>query len=245
MSRPRAVFVFKVQANMDPNHRDRIAFVRLCFGEIPPRHEAVQCAREEADQEHSGDDLLLRPEQRETIDEAFPGDIIGIPNHGTLHVGDSLTEGEALQFVGIPNFAPEILRRVVLEDAMRAKQLNKALQRSGRGGRRADLPPGRWVMADPWRGRRATARRVDLAAEGRIRPRSLVGRQPSSRSPAGSPRTDPKVLAKFISDNGLSIADDLDGDPVYLARNDFYLGYTRDRSPGIAFTDVKDRHAER
>ena len=71
--------------------------------------------------------IFFFAQQRETIDEAYAGDIIGIPNHGTLHVGDSLTEGEALQFTGIPNFAPEILRRVLLQDAMKAKQLNKAL----------------------------------------------------------------------------------------------------------------------
>ena len=95
------------------------------FGKVPARHAAVQCAREEGD-ERRGADLLLRAAARDDR-RGLPGDIIGIPNHGTLHVGDSLTEGEALQFTGIPNFAPEILRRVVLEDAMRAKQLNKAL----------------------------------------------------------------------------------------------------------------------
>ena len=118
-------FVFKVQANMDANHRDRIAFVRLCSGKFR-RGMKLFNARERKSMNVAAP-IFFFAQQRETIDEAYPGDIIGIPNHGTLHVGDSLTEGEVLRFVGIPNFAPEILRRVVLEDAMRAKQLNKAL----------------------------------------------------------------------------------------------------------------------
>ena len=107
--------MFKVQANMDPNHRDRIAFVRLCSGKFR-RGMKLFNVRERKSMNVAAP-IFFFAQQRETIDEAYPGDIIGIPNHGTLHVGDSLTEGEALQFVGIPNFAPEILRRVVLEDA--------------------------------------------------------------------------------------------------------------------------------
>src|SRR6187455_1132858 len=118
-------FVFKVQANMDPNHRDRIAFVRLCSGKFK-RGMRLFNVREKKPMNVAAP-IFFFAQQRETLDDAFPGDIIGIPNHGTLHVGDSLTEGETLQFTGIPNFAPEILRRVVLDDAMKAKQLNKAL----------------------------------------------------------------------------------------------------------------------
>src|SRR6202022_1218844 len=119
-------FVFKVQANMDPNHRDRVAFVRLCSGKFR-RGMKLFHAREGRYMTVSAPTFFLA-QQRETADEAFPGDIIGIPNHGTLRVGDTLTEGEALQFEGIPNFAPEVLCRVSLEDAMRTKQLNKALE---------------------------------------------------------------------------------------------------------------------
>ena len=114
-------FVFKIQANMDPNHRDRIAFVRLCSGKFRRGMRLFNVREKKA--MNVAAPIFFFAQQRETIDEAFPGDIIGIPNHGTLHVGDSLTEGEALQFVGIPNFAPEILRRVVLEDALRADHL--------------------------------------------------------------------------------------------------------------------------
>ena len=139
-------FVFKVQANMDPNHRDRIAFVRLCSGKFR-RGMKLFNVRERKPMNVAAP-IFFFAQQRETIDEAFPGDIIGIPNHGTLHVGDSLTEGEALQFTGIPNFAPEILRRVVLQDAMKAKQLNKALNDLAEEGVMQIFRPsdGSWPM---------------------------------------------------------------------------------------------------
>ena len=117
--------MFKVQANMDPNHRDRVAFVRLCSGRFR-RGMKLFNARERRAMTISAP-IFFFAQQRETIDEAFPGDIIGIPNHGTLRVGDTLTEGEILKFEGLPNFAPEILRRVSLDDAMRAKRLHRAL----------------------------------------------------------------------------------------------------------------------
>ena len=152
---------------MDPNHRDRIAFVRLCSGKFR-RGMKLFNVREKKPMNVAAP-IFFFAQQRETIDEAFPGDIIGIPNHGTLHVGDSLTEGEALQFTGIPNFAPEILRRVVLEDAMKAKQLNKALNDLAEEGVIQIFRPVGRLVADPGRGRRAATRRAHLAAPGRIR----------------------------------------------------------------------------
>ena len=103
-------FVFKIQANMDPNHRDRIAFVRVCSGKLE-RGMKAQLVR-------TGKTMSLSAPQfffartRVTADEAFAGDVVGIPNHGTLRIGDTLTEGEDLTFVGVPSFAPEIVRRV-------------------------------------------------------------------------------------------------------------------------------------
>jgi peptide chain release factor 3 len=113
--------VFKIQANMDPSHRDRIAFVRVASGhfERGMRLKVVRSGKE------------LRPntvvtflsQRRELLDEAFAGDIIGIPNHGVLQLGDTLTEGEALQFTGLPFFAPEMFRSVEVADPLRTKQL--------------------------------------------------------------------------------------------------------------------------
>ena len=145
--------------------------------------------------------IFFFAQQRETIDEAFPGDIIGIPNHGTLRVGDTLTEGEALRFTGIPNFAPEILRRVVLEDAMRAKQLNKALNDLAEEGVVQIFRPRRRRVADPRRGRYAAARGAGLAAQGRIRRVDPAGgralrdraldRERQARRAAALPRCEP------------------------------------------------------
>jgi hypothetical protein len=118
-------FVFKVQANMDPNHRDRVAFLRLCSGRF--RRGMKLTHVREGRSIAVASPILFFAQQRETADEAYAGDIIGIPNHGTMRVGDTFSEGETLKFQGIPNFAPELLRRVLIEDAMKAKQLNRAL----------------------------------------------------------------------------------------------------------------------
>ena len=124
--------VFKIQANMDPAHRDRIAFVRVASGHFE-RGRKLKVVR-------SGKDL--RPntvvsflsQRRELLDEAFAGDIIGIPNHGVLQLGDTLTEGESLQFTGLPVFAPEIIRSVEVADPLRSKQLRAGLTQLGEEG---------------------------------------------------------------------------------------------------------------
>ncbi len=119
-------FVFKIQANMDPQHRDRIAFVRICSGRFRKgmklRH--VRLGRDIK----VADALTFMAADRAHVDEAFPGDIIGIHNHGTIRIGDTFTEGEALAFHGIPSFAPELFRRARLRDPLRLKQLQKGLQ---------------------------------------------------------------------------------------------------------------------
>ena len=124
--------VFKIQANMDPAHRDRIAFVRCASGhfERGMRLKVVRSGKE------------LRPntvvsflsQRRELLDEAFAGDIIGIPNHGVLQLGDTLTEGEQLQFTGLPFFAPEIIRSVEVADPLKTKQLRAGLTQLGEEG---------------------------------------------------------------------------------------------------------------
>jgi peptide chain release factor 3 len=118
-------FVFKIQANMDPQHHDRIAFVRLCSGRYTPgmRARHVRIGREIK----IPDALTFMASERERVEEAYAGDIIGIHNHGTVSIGDTFTQGEELQFTGIPNFAPELFRRVVLKDPLKAKALNKGL----------------------------------------------------------------------------------------------------------------------
>jgi peptide chain release factor 3 len=233
-------FVFKIQANMDPNHRDRMAFVRLCSGKLIRGMKVKQV--------RTGKWISLNAPQfffaqdRTVADEAYAGDVVGIPNHGAIAIGDTLTEGEDINFVGVPNFAPEILRRVRLPDAMKAKKLKEALQQLAEEGvvqvfRPQDGSPVLVGVVGPLQ--------LDVL---RVRLKDEYGLDVLwDTAEFGLARwvssDDPKVLEKFVKDHGLSIADDLDGDPVFLAKNDFYLGYTAERAPDVKFTDVKDRHA--
>ncbi|HEV8333222.1 MAG TPA: peptide chain release factor 3 [Steroidobacteraceae bacterium] len=118
-------FVFKIQANMDPGHRDRIAFMRICSGRYAKgmRLFHVRLGKEM----RINDALTFLAADRQHTDEAFAGDILGLHNHGTINIGDTFTEGEPLMFTGIPNFAPEMFRRVVLRDPLRMKALQKGL----------------------------------------------------------------------------------------------------------------------
>ena len=119
-------FVFKIQANMDPKHRDRIAFMRICSGKysqgMKMRH--VRTGKDV----RIGDALTFFSSEREMLVEAYAGDIIGLHNHGTIQIGDTFTEGENLHFLGIPHFAPEMFRRVRLKDPLKSKQLQKGLK---------------------------------------------------------------------------------------------------------------------
>ena len=118
-------FVFKIQANMDPAHRDRIAFVRICSGRYQRgmRLHHVRLGKEV----RVADALTFMAADRQQAEEAYAGDIIGLHNHGTINIGDTFTEGEKLNFTGIPNFAPELFRRAVLKDPLKAKALQKGL----------------------------------------------------------------------------------------------------------------------
>ena len=118
-------FVFKIQANMDPNHRDRIAFMRVCSGRYTKGMQlhSVRLGKSV----RISDALTFLAADRDAAQTAYPGDIIGLHNHGTIAIGDSFSEGEAIRFSGVPNFAPELFRRVILKDPLKAKALNKGL----------------------------------------------------------------------------------------------------------------------
>ncbi len=122
---PFSGFVFKIQANMDPAHRDRIAFMRVCSGAYTPgmRLYHTRLKREV----RVGDAITFMAADRQHVDEAYAGDIIGLHNHGTINIGDSFTQGEGLVFTGIPSFAPELFRRAVLRDPLKLKALHKGL----------------------------------------------------------------------------------------------------------------------
>jgi peptide chain release factor 3 len=118
-------FVFKIQANMDPMHRDRVAFMRVCSGRF---HQGMKMRHVRLGKDVKiANALTFLAQDRDHVEEAWPGDIIGLHNHGTISIGDSFTEGESLQFTGIPNFAPELFRRARLRDPLKLKALQKGL----------------------------------------------------------------------------------------------------------------------
>lgn len=124
--------VFKIQANMDPAHRDRIAFVRICSGCFERGMRLKICRN--GKEIRTNNAMSFLSQRRDLLEEAYPGDIIGLPNHGLLQLGDTLTEGEKLQFTGLPFFAPELFQAVEVADPMRAKQLRIGLVQLGEEG---------------------------------------------------------------------------------------------------------------
>jgi peptide chain release factor 3 len=232
-------FVFKVQANMDPNHRDRVAFVRLCSGKFK-RGMRLFNAREKKSMNVAAP-IFFFAQQRATIDEAYPGDIIGIPNHGTLRVGDSLTEGEALRFTGVPNFAPEVLRRIVVSDGLKAKQMNKALTDLSEEGVVQIFRPrdGSWPI---------------LGAVGVLQFEVLASRLEQEYGVSAKLETapyetarwvtsdKPDALERFCATERSSIADDNAGNPVFLARNAWALRRAGEDFPDVQLRNVMERH---
>ncbi len=230
-------FVFKIQANMDPNHRDRIAFMRVCSGKLT-RGMRVKLVR-------TGKTIGLTAPQfffaqdRSIADEAFAGDIVGLPNHGTLRIGDTLTEGEDLVFRGVPSFAPEILRRVRVADAMKAKKLKEALQQMAEEGVVQVFQPRDGsqpivgvvgnLQLDVLKERMGAEYGLEISFE---QTRFAVARWVTSDEPA--------KVDEFGRRDTSAMCTDLDGDPVYLATSTFALKYEQDRWDMLRFTDVKD-----
>jgi peptide chain release factor 3 len=232
-----SAFVFKIQANMDPNHRDRIAFVRVCSGRLE-RGMKAKLVR-------TGKPMSLSAPQfffartRVTADEAFAGDVVGIPNHGTLRIGDTLTEGEELLFRGVPNFAPEILRRVRLGDAMKAKKLKEALQQMAEEGVVQLFSPddGSPAIVGVVGALQLDVLRERLAAEYSLPVDFEMARFSICRWITADSAAE---LDRFVETHRSDIARDLDGDPVFLAQHEFGLNYEAERWKAIRFATVKD-----
>jgi peptide chain release factor 3 len=230
-------FVFKIQANMDPNHRDRIAFMRICSGKLQ-RGMKVKLVR-------TGKPMSLNSPQfffaqdRAIADEAWAGDVVGIPNHGTLRIGDTLTEGEDIVFRGVPSFAPEILRRIKLQDAMKAKKLREALQQMAEEGVVQLFVPqdGSGAIVGVVGALQLDVLKERLSAEYGL----PIDYEPTRFSICRwITADDPRELDKFIESHLSSMARDLDEAPVFMAPNMFNLQYEVDRYKAIQFSDVKD-----
>jgi len=235
--KPVSGFVFKVQANMDANHRDRIAFMRVCSGEFKRGMKLRQV--------RTGKDLMVHSpifflaQDREIADNASPGDIIGIPNHGTVRVGDTFTEGEKFRFTGLPAFAPEILRRVMLEDTSKVKQLRRALEDLAEEGLVQVFRPqsgGNWIV-----GVIGVLQLEVLVSRARQEYKIGVRIEDLPYSSARWLRAeDPKVLDAFVKQNSFNIVEDSEGLPVYLAKSDWDLDYTERNNEDISFLKTRE-----
>ncbi len=232
-------FVFKVQANMDPNHRDRIAFFRLCSGRFQRGMKLKHIRSGKVMAIYNPVFFLAR--DRELAEEAFPGDILGIPNHGQLRIGDALTEGEDLRFTGIPSFAPEVLRRARLDDPMKAKQLKKALEDLAEEGVSQLFKPmdgSAWVVGvvGPLQFDVITTR---IEAEYGLR----CGFEDAGFDTARWLKADdPTLIRKMSEGNKSNMAEDRDGQPVYLARNNWQLNRLQQDFPGVFFLATREQH---
>jgi peptide chain release factor 3 len=231
--------VFKIQANMDPNHRDRIAFMRLASGKLM-RGMKVKIVR-------TGKTLALNAPQfffaqdRSLAEEAYAGDVVGIPNHGVLRIGDTLTEGEDVVFTGVPSFAPEILRRVKLGDPMKAKKLRGALEELAEEGVVQLFLPvdGSAAIVGVVGALQLDVLADRLGNEYGVPVEFEPTRYEAMRWIASA---DEKKLDDFVAANRFSVANDLDGDPVFMAQSAFSLNYSLERAPDIRATEIKEMH---
>ena len=231
-------FVFKIQANMDPKHRDRVAFLRVCSGVYRkgmPLHSVRLGGPVRVNSA-----LTFMAADREAVESAWPGDIIGLHNHGTIAIGDSFSEGEALKFSGIPNFAPELFRRVVLKDPLKSKQLNKGLDQLCEEGATQVYRPlinndvilgaVGVLQFDVVQYRLRDEYSVDSVFEGI-----------SVTTARWVACDDPKKLKEFREKNDARLALDHAGQLVYLASSNVNLAMTRERWPEIRFLDTREQ----
>jgi peptide chain release factor 3 len=231
-------FVFKIQANMDPKHRDRIAFLRVCSGRYDPGIKVWhrRLAREMKVQNA----LTFMANERSLMEVAYAGDIIGLHNHGNLQIGDTLTEqNEPLGFSGIPYFAPELFSRARLRDPLKSKQLLKGLQQLGEEGAVQVFEP--FVDATPLLG--AVGQLQFEVVEHRLRTEYGV-EATFERAGIDSARwvtcDDDQVLREFQRAQQLKLAKDVDGNLVYLADSGVNLRLTQERWPKVRFHATRE-----
>jgi peptide chain release factor 3 len=231
-------FVFKIQANMDPKHRDRVGFFRVVSGRFQ-RGMTLKTAGGKALNVHNP--LMFFAQDRAITDEAFPGDVIGIPNHGALRVGDSLSQSGEVAFRGFPNFAPEILKRCRVRDPLKQKHLRKALESLGEEGVTQVFKP---VIGSEMVVGAVGALQFDVLDERMKAEYGLeVLFEPSPYQAARWIAADNRAdLDAFIERNNAQMAEDVDGAPVFLGKSAWEIGYVQDKNPKIRFSATKERH---
>lgn len=230
-------FVFKIQANMDPAHRDRVAFLRVCSGSyrqgMKMRHVRIGKSVQVANA------ITFQADERRRVDEAWPGDIIGLHNHGTIRIGDTFTEGESLKYSGIPYFAPELFRRLVLRDPLRMKALHKGVVQLSEEGATQVFRP-------------LKNNDLILGAVGVLQFDVAVYRLKDEygvealvdaigvKTARWIQCTDPKRLEQFKEKNYEYLALDGDGQLVYLAPTRVNLDLAQERWPDVRFLATRE-----
>lgn len=231
-------FVFKIQANMDPKHRDRIAFMRICSGHFKRGMGLLQV--------RTGKEIkvptpvMFLAQERELAEDAYAGDIIGIPNHGQLRIGDTLTEGEKLHFTGIPTFAPELLKSVRALDPLKSKHLGNALQQIAEEGGASVFKP---VIGSEWIVGVVGALQFEVMAD-RIRTEfniPVIFEQTQYLTARWIDCDDKVQLQKFLDASAANIAQDHDGANVFLARNAWHLGKVSEDFPKIVLRKTREQ----
>jgi len=230
--------VFKVQANMDPAHRDRVAFVRVSSGRFE-RGMRLKVSRNNKEIRPNNVVSFLS-QRRELVDEAFAGDVIGIPNHGILHLGDVLTEGEILHFKGLPFFAPELFQAVEVKDPLRVKQLRIGLTQLGEEGAIQVFKPvaagGAMLLGAVGQLQfEVVAHR--LKAEYGVEARLMPSRYSMARWVSAA---DPKILKGFLDINAQNIAYDVIDAPAFMATSAAQLRVAKERHPDVHFHTMRE-----
>lgn len=238
-------FVFKIQANMDPKHRDRMAFLRICSGRFSRGMKGYHCRLDR--DVNLGNATMFFAKSREIVEEAYAGDIIGIPNHGTLKIGDTLTQGELLRFTGIPSFAPEIFRRVVLKSPLKAKALAKGLvQLSEEGAIQVFKMKlgGEFVVGvvgqlqlEVMKHRLLHEYSVEADYEGVD---FSTARWVTPNAEGKTPVEVRKIMDTFERRNQANLAEDGHGDLSYLAPNKWNLAKVEERFPDVIFAGTRE-----
>ncbi|WP_397389843.1 peptide chain release factor 3 [Polynucleobacter sp.] len=229
--------VFKIQANMDPAHRDRVAFLRICSGHFQRGMKLKICRN--GKEVRTNNALSFLSQRRDILDEAFPGDIIGLPNHGLLRLGDTLTEGEQLQFTGLPFFAPEIFRMVESADPLRSKQLRTGLMQLGEEGAIQVFRPmtGGTMLLGAFGQLQFEVVSHRLQTEYGAEVRLLPARYNLARWVSSD---DPVALKKFIQENIHRMAEDVVGASVFLASHKSELDVAQQRWESIQFHALRE-----
>jgi peptide chain release factor 3 len=230
-------FAFKIQANMNPAHRDRIAFIRICSGKFAKGMKAIH--------QRIGKEVVISnatifmANERENVSEAYPGDIIGIYNHGTIKIGDTFSEKEPLKFCGIPNFAPEFFKKVILKNPMKAKHLNKGLVQLAEEGVVQVFRP---VTQNDYILGAVGMLQFDITME-RLKSEYGVDAiyEPVNYNVSRwITCSDPKKMEAFEKKNRNNIALDAEGSMAYLTTSEWQLGFCMEQWPEIAFHKTRD-----